>query len=572
MLFDAGMADRPGGRRWCTRIPGVLVIVAFLSLLHSTSHAQAGAFTDSTILRRLALFAPATLSADTTRLDASERRALPRLIAAAKLAERIYLLQAWAGNPDLIDSLSRVSGESGTLLRRYFMINMSPWSAADRSGAFLGGVPERRPPQANLYPPGMRRSEWGPWFIRLDARRQAEALGPYHVIRRDTAGVLKSVPYSVEYRDLLSEAGSHLKAAATLTGNAGTREYLAALTDAFGNDDYPAGNRAALAADGPVSVVIGPTNGTLDGIFNYKRAFEAVIGIRNDTATRQLRLMENDLAKTAQSPAEPAATSAARPTKALAIRVDDAVFIGGGARAGAVASMVRLPGDSSAGPAADGKTMLLRNVHERKFALIQAPIASAAFDSGVPDDVTFEAFFLTLMMHELRHRYDQRPPEAPAEEAGAGNNLIDPRPALLEIAADLGALDALDRMLSRGHFSGTTPRALRITHVSTLLRALRFWDTDPVTAGSAMQFNYLVEHGALGYDATRGIVRIDVNKMNDGLGRLSTLVGAALSDGNGRTAQAFYAKYARQPIELTRLRERLAEIPYDLEPEFPLSE
>lgn len=109
------------------------------------------------------------------------------------------------------------------------MINMSPWSVADRSGAFLGGVPEKRVPQANFYPQGMRRSEWGPWFIKHDARRQAEALGPNHVIRRDSSGVMKTVP------------------------------------------------------------------------FNYERAFESVIAIRNDAAMRQLRLMESVLTKPAQA-------------------------------------------------------------------------------------------------------------------------------------------------------------------------------------------------------------------------------------------------------------------------------
>ncbi len=570
MVSDPG----PAGRNAGAGLPGVRLLALTLLLLLPgvPSPAQPGAFNDSTLLRRLRLFAPATLSADTARLGDGERRALSELVAAAKVVERIYLLQAWAGNPALLDSLAADTTGSGKLRLRYFMINMSPWSAADRSSAFLGGVPEKRPPQANFYPQGMRRSEWGPWFIRLDARRQAEALGPYNVIRRDSAGGMKTVPYSVEYRDLLAEAGSHLKAAATLTGNAGTRSYLTALTGAFGNDDYSGSNLAALTADGPITVVIGPTNGSLDGIFNYKRAFEAVIGIRNDSATRQLRLMEAALAKSAQSPAESGAATTARPTKRVALRIDDALFIGGGARADAVASTLRLPGDTSAGIAADGKTILLRNVHERKFRLIQAPIAAAVFDSAVSNEVTFDAFFLTLMMHELRHRYDHVPVVSPSDDPAAANNLIDPIPALLEVAADLGALDALDRMLSRDQFGNLTPRALRLTHVSTLLRALRFWDTDPVTAGSAMQFNYLADQGAITYDPAGGVVRIDVTKMNEAFGRLSTLVSAALTEGNGPKSQAFYAKYAQQPVDLTRLRERLADIPYDLEPRFPLFE
>ena len=66
-----------------------------------TSTASSRASLDAKIRR----FAPTTLTADTSRLSAGDRRALDKIIEAAKLMDPLYLRQVWSGNPALLARL-----------------------------------------------------------------------------------------------------------------------------------------------------------------------------------------------------------------------------------------------------------------------------------------------------------------------------------------------------------------------------------------------------------------------------------------------------------------------------------
>ncbi len=544
-----------------------LIIALLLSA--TAASAQVESFTDSVILQRLRRFAPAEFTVDTSKLAPGDRRALGSLIAAGKVIEEIYLRQSWAGSPALLDSLSADTSAGGKLRRRYFMVNMSPWSNADRMRAFLPGAPEKKPLRANLYPDGMKRADWGPWFIALDSRRQAEAAGPRHVVRWDSGGAMKTVPYSEEYRDLLTAAGGLLKEAAAQVADRGTRELLLALITAFGSNDYGVSDRAAVGADGAISVTIGPTNLSLDELFRYKKAYEVVIAVRDEHATLRMKQMERSLPGIEKALGGPGPGARA---KHISLRIDNAVYIGGGARAGSLASTVRLPADSTLLPSTGEKTILLRNVYERNFALIQAPIAAAVLEAGQAGDVTFDAFFLHLVMRELSRRFGWDGAVRRSADPSGAVALVDPAPALAEAKADLAGLAGIDHLTAAGTLPAALSRSLYQTQVSSLLRALRFWRDDPFVAGAAIQFSYHREQGSIAYDPRSGRYRVDVGKMKDTSRKLFSEITSLQSEGDPARLASFYERYARLSPEISALPERLADIPYDIEPVFPLAD
>ena len=82
-------------------------------------------------------FAPADIRADVTALPESERRALAKLVDAARLMDSLFLRQVWAGNDAMLqelshDALSRTrasaTAEAATARLHYFLINKGPWS------------------------------------------------------------------------------------------------------------------------------------------------------------------------------------------------------------------------------------------------------------------------------------------------------------------------------------------------------------------------------------------------------------------------------------------------------------
>src|SRR5262245_32824377 len=61
----------------------------------------------SQVATMAARFAPADIRADVSTLPENERRALAKLVDAARLMDSLFLRQVWAGNDAMLQELSR---------------------------------------------------------------------------------------------------------------------------------------------------------------------------------------------------------------------------------------------------------------------------------------------------------------------------------------------------------------------------------------------------------------------------------------------------------------------------------
>src|SRR6266478_2799386 len=150
--------------------------------------------------RMIARFAPTELRVDTSALSAGDRKALVHLIAAARVIDDIFLTQLWSGNHLLLARLEKDKSPLGEARLHYFRINKGPWSDLDEHMAFLPGVPPRKLPGANFYPPDMTKEEFESWAKTLPENQRREAEGFFTVIVRDPAKHLQFVPYSEAYQ------------------------------------------------------------------------------------------------------------------------------------------------------------------------------------------------------------------------------------------------------------------------------------------------------------------------------------------------------------------------------------
>src|SRR4051794_19251041 len=86
-----------------------------------------------------ARFAPVELRSDTSHLSAGDRAALPKLVAAARIIDQIFLTQMWSGNQALYTRLKADSSPIGKARLDYFWLNKGPWTQLDENRAFLEG-------------------------------------------------------------------------------------------------------------------------------------------------------------------------------------------------------------------------------------------------------------------------------------------------------------------------------------------------------------------------------------------------------------------------------------------------
>src|SRR5580658_6534661 len=164
--------------------------------------------------KMISRFAPTELRADVSNLSPGDRAALGKLIEASRILNDIFMQQMWSGNVELYENLKRNTTPLGKARLHYFWINKGPWSEIDDHTAFLAGVPPRKLPGANFYPQDMTREEFESWVKTLSKEEREQAQSFFTVIRRDANGHLKTIPYSVEYKNDLAKAARLMEEAA----------------------------------------------------------------------------------------------------------------------------------------------------------------------------------------------------------------------------------------------------------------------------------------------------------------------------------------------------------------------
>lgn len=134
--------------------------VAIIGLMSTTLTAQKQSGGDPELARKIARFAPTTLTADTSNLTPKDRQALDKIIAAAKLFDPLFLRQVWSGNDALEKKLQADKTSVGRQRLHYFYINDGPWSRLDDKEPFIEGVPKEKPVSASYYAEDMSKEEF----------------------------------------------------------------------------------------------------------------------------------------------------------------------------------------------------------------------------------------------------------------------------------------------------------------------------------------------------------------------------------------------------------------------------
>src|SRR5205823_6432081 len=107
-----------------------------------------------------ARFAPTQLQVNTSTLSASDKKALVKLIQAARIVNHLFMQQFWSSNVALYQKLQQDKSALGQASLHYFRINKGPWSEIDEHKAFLPDVPKTKLPGAKFYPEDMTKEEF----------------------------------------------------------------------------------------------------------------------------------------------------------------------------------------------------------------------------------------------------------------------------------------------------------------------------------------------------------------------------------------------------------------------------
>ncbi len=526
---------------------------------------------DPDLARKIARFAPTTMTADTSKLPPKDRQALSKIIAAAKLLDPLFLRQVWSGNDALEKKLLADKNGVGRQRLHYFYINDGPWSRLDSNEPFVEGVPHEKPPQANYYPDDMTKEEFNAWVQTLSESDKQKATGFFYLIRRSPDRKLTIVPYSQAYKEYLEPAAALLREAATLTTNATLKNFLNKRADAFGSDDYYESDVAWMDLDSPINVTIGPYETYEDELFSYKAAFEAYVTLRDDAETAKLAKFSGHLQELENNlPIEPRYRNP-KLGAASPIRVVNEVFGSGEGNSGVQTAAFNLPNDERVVKEKGSKRVMLKNVQDAKFNKTLIPISRVVLDPAEQSALAFDSFFTHILCHELMHGLGPHNITVNGQETTVRKQLKELYSAIEEAKADMTGLWALQYMIDHGIIDKGMERTLYTTYLASMFRSVRFGITEAHGRGVAMQFNYLTDEGAIKFNEAKGTFSIDHAKVKEGVTKLTHDLLTLEAEGSYDKAKAILDKFAVIRPPMQQALERLKDVPVDIEPVFPLA-
>jgi hypothetical protein len=405
------------------------------------------------------------------------------------------------------------------------------------------------------------------WIDSLGGDEKARATGFFTTIRRTPSGSLTAVPYSVEYQGELSRAATLLREAADATTQPTLKRFLTTRAQAFLTDDYYESDVAWMELDASIEPTIGPYEVYEDEWFNFKAAFEAFITIRDEAESKKLQAFSAHLQELENAlPIEPRYRNPQLGSMAP-IRVVNVVFTAGDANRGVQTAAFNLPNDERVVKEKGTKRVMLKNVQDAKFNRVLVPISKVALRAADQKNVSFEAFFTHILMHELMHGLGPHSITVNGRSTTVRQELKETYSAIEEAKADISGLWALRELANRKLIDPSITRTMYTTFLASAFRSIRFGINEAHGRGIAVQLNYLLDAGAFTV-IPGGTFAVDDAKIADAVTALTRDIMTLQAEGQYAKAKDLLDRLGVVRPSVQKILDRLATVPVDIEPTY----
>ncbi len=514
-------------------------------------------------------FAPTDISADISFLPENERQALTKLVEASTYMHEIFLRQVWQKNPQYQEALAAHGDELGRKASEYFDVSYGIWDRLDEHEApFIGEI--EKPKGAGYYPEDMTQEEFDAY---VEAHpEQAETLkGLYTIVRRQGENLI-ALDYSAVYQTWLNPAADLLRQAAELTENESLKKFLVARADAFYSNDYRASDIAWMDLDSPVEITIGPYETYEDKLFGYKAAFESFVTVTDPEESKRLAKFKAELPNMERNLPIPAKMKNLNRGSESPIRVVDEIFTAGDTRSGVQTIAFNLPNDEVVREQKGSKKVLLRNVIVAKYDKILAPITQTLVAADQLEFISSEMFMNEVLFHELSHGLGPGKITIDGRKTEVRLELKELYSPLEEAKADIMGVYNIHYLIDKGLMPKTVSKQIAVTYLAGLFRGIRFGIGEAHGKGNALQFNYMMEKGAIRYDEASGTYSVDFASFDKWVRELVQDICILQATGDYAGTKALFDKYVQLGTQLSASLDRLTEIPVDIRPRYTVAD
>ena len=510
------------------------------------------------------------LAPDLSHLDADEAAAVALLLEAGALVQDLYEDQK---HPEALAARARLeelhatdpSTETDRLLRLYRLAKGPVVTTPDnRRVPFLPVAAEV--PGKNVYPADLSREAFeqaaaddhGLRFPRGSVRRAGTAshgadkralaarpgLELLHPGLGDRLadvpdGALYLAPYSLVYAERVAKISALVGSAAgrLASSDPDLTAYLRLRALDLQSENYEAGDAAwVLGRFGHLNVQLGSYETYDDALAGIKAFYGMSVLVRDEERTRDLAADLGGLQALEDAlPYE----HAKRVREDIPVGVYHVVADFGQARGANTASI--LPNDADHARKY-GRTILLRyNImtHPALFKRAQTAFA-AAVRPEFHGDLTAESRFRRTLWHEVGHYVGV---DRTADGRSLWEALGEYADLLEEMKSDLVSSFSAQQFKATGRYDEADLRGIYAAGVLRVLQDVQPRRDQPYQTMQLMQWNWLLDRGALEWDADSGLLAIDYDAYPEAVTRMLAEVLAIQRAGDPRRAQAFVDKW-----------------------------
>jgi hypothetical protein len=211
---------------------------------------------------------------------------------------------------------------------------------------------------------------------------------------------------------------------------------------------------------------------------------------------------------------------------------------------------------------------MLRNVQQAKFEKTLLPISRVALGAADLRNVSFDAFFTHIVMHELMHGLG---PHQTAQGTTVRMAMQEAGSALEEAKADISGLFALQRLVDKGVLDKGLERTMYVTFLASAFRSIRFGTNEAHGKGVALQLNSLLDQGAVKV-AADGTFAVVPSRIKEAVAKLAGEIMTLQASGDVARARAWLGEMGVVRPEVKRVLDKLTGVPVDIEPRFTAAE
>ncbi|QNF33556.1 Zn-dependent hydrolase [Adhaeribacter swui] len=502
------------------------------------------------IHKRLGKYVQVKLTSDLNGLSAKEKQMLPLLIEVAQIMDDLFWYEAYGNRDSLLAAV-----EDGAT-RKFVEVNYGPWDRLENNEPFIPGVGPK-PETANFYPKDMTKAE----FEKADLK---DKKSQYTFLRRDAQGKLITVPYHVQFKPQIEKAASLLRQAAGLAEDAGLKKYLTLRAEALLTDNYQPSDLAWMdMKTNNIDFVVGPIEVYEDKLYNYKAAHEAYVLVKDQAWSKRLAKYAAFLPELQKGLPVPAKYKTETPGTDSDLNAYDVIYYAGDCNAGSKTIAINLPNDEEVQLKKGTRRLQLKNAMQAKFDKIMVPITKTLIAPDQQQLVNFDAFFATTMFHEVAHGLGIK--NTINKKGTVRDALKEQGSALEEGKADILGLYMITQLHKKGQIEGDL-KSYFTTFLAGIFRSVRFGAASAHGQANMVRFNFFEQNGAFVRDAATGTYRVDFEKMEQAMNKLSEKILTLQGDGDYAGVKQLLTEQGQISPELQNDLNRLAqaEIPVDV--------